>query len=152
MLNGILQSGHARMEKLNELLDRNVNDPIDPDHVSEILGQPPFVQVDGLINVRDLNDGSLAKLKKGLAYRSGSLEVITATGKEQLKALGIKAIIDLRSAEEVAAFPDPGIDGIAVQTTNTNREWNNNEGDTAAGKVGGNAVGRNQIRCRWCGG
>lgn len=128
------------MDHLNQLLERPVNEPIDAGAVSEILGRAPFVQVDGLINPRDLNDGSLAGLKKGYAYRSGSLELLTRRGREQLKALGIKKIMDLRSAEEVAAFPDPDIDGIDVLAANTAREWNKHEGDTGAGRVGGNAV------------
>lgn len=128
------------MDKLNELLGRGNNDPIPTEEVSEILGQPPFVQVEGLINARYLNDGSLATLKKGFAFRSGSLEVMTPKGREQLKALGIKKIVDLRSAEEVAAFPDPEIEGIAVLANNTNRAWNRTESVTGAGKVGGNEV------------
>lgn len=128
------------MTDLDQLLDCKVNDPIDEAQVLEILSKPPFVQVEGLINPRDLNDGSQPKLKRGFAFRSGSLEVMTAEGQEQLKALGVKRIIDLRSVDEIAAFPDPEIEGIEVLETNTNRNWNRNEGDTGAGEVGGNEV------------
>lgn len=105
-----------------------------------LLAKSPFVNVEGLINPRDLNDGSLESMKRGLAYRSGSLEVMSSKGTQQLQALGIKKIIDLRSAEEISAFPDPAIAGIEVDAANINRKWNRNESDTGAGKVGGNVV------------
>lgn len=130
------------MDHLPNLLTLDFHTPIPHSQTTSILSHPPFIEVDGLINARDLNDGSTAcaAVRKGLAFRSGSLEALTPRGREQLRALGVKTIIDLRSADEVAEFPDPDIGGVALLTTNTNREWNRNEGDTGAGKVGGNVV------------
>lgn len=135
----------SKMNRLNDLLKQDINDPIDPQEVTEILAHLPFIQVDGLINARDLNDGSLKGMKKGFAYRSGSLEVMTSAGRDQLKALGLKTMIDLRSAEELVAFSNPEIQGIAVMATNMNRDWNRNEGETGAGRVGGNEVCRSGL-------
>ena len=128
------------MEDIDNILERDMLVSLEPSLVSEILCQPPFVSVEGLINPRDLNDGSLHGLKQGFAYRSGSLEATTTKGKEDLKRLGIRTIIDLRSPEEVAAFADPEIEDIAVVPATTST-WNRAENDVGAGKVGGNEVG-----------
>jgi len=59
-------------------------DPLDEDHVKTRLNQPPFVTIDGVLNVRDLGpyqtaDPSLIT-KPSLMYRSGEVSGITEEG------------------------------------------------------------------------
>lgn len=63
----------------------------------------------GIHNFRDFGgyqtkDGKL--IKKGLLYRSGSLDKATDADLEELNALGIKTICDLRSEQERIMEPD----------------------------------------------
>ena len=81
------------------------------------LGAAPFVYAQGTFNTRDL--GALPKppsrgvLRRGLAFRSGALDGLTAAGRQTLVAdLGVGRIFDLRSQREHAVTPDPTIDGI----------------------------------------
>lgn len=104
---------------LDNLLRMSIADVIDQTTVSDILSSPPFLQVDGLFNTRDVSDGTHTALRKGFIFRSGSLENITDRGKDELKNLGIKTIIDLRSAGEISAFPEPEIDGIELVAAQT---------------------------------
>jgi len=95
-------------------------DPLDEEYVRTRLNQPPFVTIDGVLNVRDLGsyptaDPSLIT-KPSLMYRSGEVSGITEEGKSQLKSLGITHIFDLRSDPEIAKWhsPIPHIDGVEV--------------------------------------
>ena len=59
-------------------------DPLDEDYVRTRLKQPPFVTIDGVLNIRDLGsyqtaDPSLVT-KPSLIYRSGEVSGITAEG------------------------------------------------------------------------
>jgi len=59
-------------------------DPLDEDYVRTRLNQPPFVTIDGVLNVRDLGsyqtaDPSLTT-KPSLMYRSGEVSGITGEG------------------------------------------------------------------------
>lgn len=59
-------------------------EPLDADYVSDQLSRPPFVVVDGVVNVRDL--GPYPTTHPGLvtrpatAYRSGEVSHITPQG------------------------------------------------------------------------
>jgi len=93
---------------------------LDEDYVRTRLKEPPFVTIDGVLNVRDLGsyqsvDPSFVT-KPSLMYRSGEVSGITEEGKSQLKALGITHIFDLRSDPEMAKWqsPIPQIDGVEV--------------------------------------
>ncbi|KAF9651766.1 hypothetical protein BDM02DRAFT_3090662 [Thelephora ganbajun] len=95
-------------------------DPLDEDYVRTRLKQPPFVTIDGVLNIRDLGsyptaDPSLI-IKPSFMYRSGEVSGITGEGKSQLKSLGITHIFDLRSDPEMAKWqsPIPQIDGVEV--------------------------------------
>ncbi|KAH9947164.1 protein-tyrosine phosphatase-like protein [Amylocystis lapponica] len=98
-------------------------DPLDPVYVSERLSKPPFVAIEGVVNVRDL--GSYPTGHAGLAtrprflYRSAEIFEITEQGVAQLKALGISKVFDLRSDTEVDRYeaPCPDIDGVEVVRT-----------------------------------
>lgn len=73
--------------------------------------------IDGAYNVRDL--GGLPAdagrvVRRGQVYRSGDLGRLTDAGADQLRALGVATIIDLRTTAEVErrgrfAFEDRGI-------------------------------------------
>lgn len=82
----------------------------------ETAAGPRLMNIDGLINVRDVGgwattDGK--KVRQGLLYRGGELDgmfekdyKLTAEGLEQMKALGIKTDLDLRHAGEDVLGPD----------------------------------------------
>ncbi|MFD0571207.1 tyrosine-protein phosphatase [Kitasatospora gansuensis] len=45
-------------------------------------------------------------LRTGLLFRSGSLNRMTPDGAQRLKALGVRTVIDLRTAAELAVWPN----------------------------------------------
>ncbi|KAG5654585.1 hypothetical protein H0H81_011560 [Sphagnurus paluster] len=95
--------------------------PLDPAYVANILSHPPFVTIDGVINVRDLGSypsetspGSVTRPR--FLFRSAELSSITVEGQEKLRALGITKVFDLRSDTEIHKYntPQPEIDGIEI--------------------------------------
>jgi protein-tyrosine phosphatase len=78
------------------------------------------VAVDGAYNVRDLGGlrtSAGVAVRRGLIYRSGDLGRLTPAGADQLEALGIATVIDLRTTAEVerrGRFPFEG-HGIAYR-------------------------------------
>ncbi|RDB19827.1 Tyrosine-protein phosphatase [Hypsizygus marmoreus] len=94
-------------------------DPLDPVYVAEVLSRPPFVTIDGVINVRDLGfypstskPGHVTRPR--FLFRSAELSGITKEGEEQLRALGVAKVFDLRSDTEIHKYnaPQPEIEGI----------------------------------------
>lgn len=65
-------------------------EPLDPEYVASRLSHPPFVQIPGVVNVRDL--GSYPTLHSGFitkprfVFRSGEISAITNEGTYALKA------------------------------------------------------------------
>ncbi|RAJ46390.1 protein-tyrosine phosphatase [Kitasatospora sp. SolWspMP-SS2h] len=60
-------------------------------------------------NLRDLGGIDLpggARVRPGLALRSGQLDRLDPAGDPMVDALGVRTVIDLRTAAERAAFPD----------------------------------------------
>jgi hypothetical protein len=59
-------------------------DPLDEDYVRTRLKQPPFVTIDGVLNIRDLGSYQTADpsliTKPSLMYRSGEVSGITGEG------------------------------------------------------------------------
>ena len=60
--------------------------PLDPQEVAETLSKPPFVQVSGVINIRDLGNLPSAsyppqRTKPHYMYRSAELSSITDEGR-----------------------------------------------------------------------
>src|SRR5690349_12056360 len=85
-----------------------------------ILPSPPFVQVEGVINIRDIGGYPIEKssrqyVKPRIVYRSGELNRITDTGKSQLNAL-VGTVFDLRSGGEISTSTSPlaDVEGISV--------------------------------------
>ncbi|KZV85786.1 hypothetical protein EXIGLDRAFT_681537 [Exidia glandulosa HHB12029] len=80
------------------------------------LPSPPFVQIEGVLNARALDtvlstSGSLVPMR---IVRAGEVARITPQGQDQLRALGVKRIFDLRSNTEKEKAPTPSIDGVEV--------------------------------------
>lgn len=88
-----------------------------------------MLSVDGLVNARDLgglrrNDGSVTP--SGVFYRSGNLDLVTAAGWEQLRASGIRTIVDLRQPGErsLDTSPRPGwITTVTVDLHGLESNW-----------------------------
>ncbi|KLO11877.1 hypothetical protein SCHPADRAFT_998569 [Schizopora paradoxa] len=86
----------------------------------KILGAPPFLQVEGVINIRDFGklptNDEKSKIRGGVLFRSGELTRITDAGKSTLRDLGIKKIFDLRGEAEITAYGSATsvIDGVEV--------------------------------------
>lgn len=70
---------------------------------------------DGILNARDLggikvkDDGAERRVKKGLLLRTGELARISPEDRAKLSALGVKTVVDFRSAAERDAAPDPAV-------------------------------------------
>ena len=67
------------------------------------------VQLDGVFNARHTGGLTTAdgqRVRDRVLIRSGALTSLTATGCEQLAALGIASVVDLRAAAVVAQEPD----------------------------------------------
>ena len=59
---------------------------LDPAVVQRTLAAPPFVSIDGVINVRDIGLSSAGRaIRPGLLFRSGELTRLSDAGKKQLK-------------------------------------------------------------------
>jgi protein tyrosine/serine phosphatase len=93
-------------------------DPLDPDYVADVLSRPPFVSISGVHNVRDLATPA-TPLKPNLLFRGAEVAHITEQGKDQLRALGITTVFDLRSDTEIEKYntPLPHIDGVDILQT-----------------------------------
>jgi protein tyrosine/serine phosphatase len=94
--------------------------PLDPDLVADVLSRHPFVTIDGVYNARDLGriptaDGQHVT-RSSFMIRSGELSGATQLGEEQLRALGVTTIFDLRSDTEIAKYDaaTPKIEGITI--------------------------------------
>ncbi|MFE6868553.1 tyrosine-protein phosphatase [Kitasatospora sp. NPDC057692] len=75
--------------------------------------QSAFIDIPGVRNFRDA--GGVGALRRGVLFRSGSFHALTPEGALRLKALGLRTVIDLRSAEERGFFPDK-VDGLDQET------------------------------------
>jgi hypothetical protein len=70
---------------------------------------PPFVNIDGLANVRDIggwpivdsNGNHGCSVRKGIVYRGPDTSSITDAGMAKLRALGVTMIFDLRSKTQI---------------------------------------------------
>lgn len=65
--------------------DGSCLDPLDPAYVADVLSRPPFVQIDGVCNVRDLGSYSSASspnliTKPGYGFRGAEVSNITEQG------------------------------------------------------------------------
>jgi len=84
---------------------RPIQDQLDHLHPRKRkLPRPPFVDVPGVRNFRDIGGYPVRNgksVRTDLVFRSGDLKDMTYLGTQQLDALGIMALFDVRSAKEV---------------------------------------------------
>lgn len=98
---------------LKNLVETDMYEPLDKAILNDALSKDPFFTIPGLINIRDIGAAASPYLRRGLIYRSGALNNLSAPSQAKLqKELGIKLILDLRTPGEVAKMPDPTIDGV----------------------------------------
>jgi protein-tyrosine phosphatase len=69
------------------------------------------IVLDGVVNTRQVGglvttDGR--RIRRHVLIRSGHLSTLTPTGCQQLAALGVRTIVDLRASPAAAAAPDAG--------------------------------------------
>lgn len=79
-----------------------------------IPGAERLILIPGVRNLRDAGGfptESGARVAAALLYRGGSLHELTPEGAERLAALGLRTVIDLRSAPELEVWPDHPLDG-----------------------------------------
>lgn len=72
------------------------------------MHNPRIIGIEGVINLRDLGgyetqDGLMVRW--GSVYRSAQLDRMSEQGVEDMAALGIKTVIDLRFSEETKRYP-----------------------------------------------
>jgi protein-tyrosine phosphatase len=80
------------------------------------------LEVDGLVNLRDL--GGLPIETGGLTLsgrllRSDSPHALSEAGRDALLALGVRTVVDLRTASERENRPNPLLDGASVRGVHT---------------------------------
>lgn len=96
---------------LRDALNTDIRNPIPEPVVAKIMSLPPFINIPGVSNFRDLSHDN--KVRKGFVYRSGNLADITPDGKTILaNDLGITAVFDLRNQSERENVPSPELEGI----------------------------------------
>lgn len=96
---------------IRDALNTDIRNPIPEPVVSKIMSRPPFINVPGVSNFRDLSHDNT--VRKGFVYRSGSLADITPQGKAVLADdLGITTVFDLRNEGERERAPSPEMEGI----------------------------------------
>lgn len=90
-----------------------LTEPVQPGHVKADKKkgrefQPPFVQIDGLNNFRDIGGWPIcsasspnSKVRSGILYRGPDLGSITEKGTQQLKDAGVEVIFDIRSVPQI---------------------------------------------------
>jgi len=82
------------------------SDPISMDDPDRPELQAPFIPISGLSNFRDVGGWPISsspgtKVRRGILFRGPDITPITSEGIEQLKALGIETIFDLRSTPQI---------------------------------------------------
>ncbi|EXA30689.1 hypothetical protein FOVG_17954 [Fusarium oxysporum f. sp. pisi HDV247] len=103
----------ATTARLLELAETDISTPIPEDTIVAALSSPPFVDISGTFNTRDLGKVPGSPLRTSYAYRSGGLDGLDKSGMATLATtLGVKRVFDLRSEDERKKAPDPEITGI----------------------------------------
>lgn len=98
---------------LKELVETDMQLEIPKPLLFQVLSNPPFVPVPGIINLRDLGMIPSSPIRRGLIYRSGALHNVPPSSLTQLKdGLGLKLILDLRTEREITRSPNPTMDGV----------------------------------------
>jgi hypothetical protein len=99
--------------EFTDLIQTDINTSIDPNLLRRALTTPPFISIPDIINFRDLGTLPSSPIRRNLLYRSGTLHNLSTSSFTKLKDdLGVKMILDLRSAREIERSPDPIIEGV----------------------------------------
>jgi hypothetical protein len=99
-------------EKIQKVLNTDISTPIPEPMVTKITSLPPFIDIPGVHNFRDLSHDD-NKLRPGFVYRSGNLSDIMDSGKSIIASeLGITTIFDLRNEGERQKAPPPSLPGV----------------------------------------
>ena len=82
----------------------------------QIPGAERLLNVPGVRNLRDV--GGCGRVRTGLLFRSASLCELTPEGAEQLTALGLRTVVDLRSQPETEHWPNQphGLTTVSLPT------------------------------------
>lgn len=98
---------------LAEISTIPITEAIPQDLLTASLATPPFVPLDGSLNLRDIGLLPSSPIKPGILLRSGSLHTIPSPVHAKLHTdLGITTIFDLRQEQERTQWPEPAIQGI----------------------------------------
>ncbi|MFD9123724.1 tyrosine-protein phosphatase [Kitasatospora sp. NPDC059571] len=68
-------------------------------------GRPELAHV-AVPDVPNFRDAGVGPLRRGVLFRSGTLSLLTPEGAERLAALGLRTVVDLRTATERSRWPD----------------------------------------------
>lgn len=100
--------------ELLALSETDVTIRLTPEQFIPVLSQPPFINIEGTFNVRDIgklpasSSSSTGSVRPGFVFRSGMLARLTDRGKATLAdELGVRRVFDFRSQSEHAQAPDP---------------------------------------------
>ncbi|KAF4334511.1 tyrosine phosphatase [Fusarium beomiforme] len=133
-------SWEATAARLLELAETDIRTPIPEDSVKAALSSPPFVDVSGTFNTRDLGKVPGSPLRTTYAYRSAGLDSLDKSGMATLvTTLGVKRVFDLRSEDERAKAPDPeitGIENVWLPNLSYDTAWDVSEFCVGAGEEG----------------
>jgi hypothetical protein len=98
---------------LKQLSAISIKESIPKDALKTALATPPFVPLEGSLNLRDIGLLPGSPIKPGLIYRSGSLHNIPSSLFPRFhNELNIKTVFDLRHEKERQQFPEPEIPGV----------------------------------------
>jgi protein-tyrosine phosphatase family protein len=107
----------------SHLLSIPMSDPIPEEDLSLALASPPFVQIAGASNFRDIGLVPNSKIRPGLIYRSGALHSIPSDSLGLLHSqLGVRSIFDLRQEHERQRHPSPDVHGVQTIWQKTPRQ------------------------------
>ncbi|KAG8853594.1 hypothetical protein FRC20_001195 [Serendipita sp. 405] len=101
-------------------LEQSYLTPLDATWTAQMLSSPPFLQIDGAANFRDvgnldiLTKRSKYKTRSKRVFRSAQLSHLQSGGRDALlhPSLNIRAIFDLRSIYEVKAYHAPVVNNL----------------------------------------
>ncbi|GAA5006787.1 tyrosine-protein phosphatase [Kitasatospora paranensis] len=85
--------------------DRESDTTIDTADVANLPGRPDLAHV-AVPDVPNFRDAGVGPLRRGVLFRSGTLSLLTPEGAQRLKALGVRTVVDLRTATERSRWPD----------------------------------------------
>jgi protein tyrosine/serine phosphatase len=98
---------------LAEISSIRITEAIPQDILAASLATPPFVPVEGSLNLRDIGLLPNSPIKPGILFRSGSLHTIPDPSIAKLHLdLGITTIFDLRHEQERTQWSEPTIEGV----------------------------------------